>query len=597
MGVKQQLARRYRCSFGQTISQTLGRLLAAICGPSDRPESSYAIEMLEDRIQLSAYPIITEFMAWKTTGTGTSEQDAGGWVEIYNPGATQLNLLGYYLTDNNDNPTKWQFPSTSVSPGSYLLVYTKDNTTSGLHTTFEIDHNSGYLGLIAPDGNTIVSEYNYPDQEKNVSYGVPITPGSSSLIAAGANLTYLVPTGDIGSGWNGSDPAFNDSSWATGTSGIGFDDTLANEVEPNGDIGSATMPGFSNYTGFLYQLGIKGTLTDTSDEDWYKIGAMQNGDVLTVSVSGSNSKRGAVTDPNVELWRYNGGSPILVKSDTDSGPGYDALIYRQTVTTTTADTYYVRMPKTATSGAYDVGVWLENVSTAPTTGSGYLSEVESNNTSATAQDASSGWRTVQYQSIVSGSISTSDVDYFAYNLANNDVVTVQVASTSMDTRVTLLDSTGTTIKALDDGTSVLGSTGDSAIYSFAVTSAGKYYIKVESSNGSTGTYQSQVYLSSTTPPTAPFANDISTNISGSMFGTNSSVYIRMPFAINDADAVDTLRLRIKYDDGFAAYVNGHLIVRATRPPRRCGIPPPPRRIRTARRWSTKTSRSRSPPIC
>ena len=51
---------------------------------------------------------------------------------------------------------------------------------------------------------------------------------------------------------------------------------------------------------------------------------------------------------------------------------------------------------------------------------------------------------------------------------------------------------------------------------------------------------------------------------GNMYGQNGSVYIRIPFT-HDDDAVTTLRLRMKYDDGFAAYLNGTLIATANAP--------------------------------
>ena len=41
-----------------------------------------------------------------------------------------------------------------------------------------------------------------------------------------------------------------------------------------------------------------------------------------------------------------------------------------------------------------------------------------------------------------------------------------------------------------------------------------------------------------------------------MFNINSSAYMRIPFNIGDPAQSDTLLLRMKYDDGFVAYING-----------------------------------------
>ena len=46
---------------------------------------------------------------------------------------------------------------------------------------------------------------------------------------------------------------------------------------------------------------------------------------------------------------------------------------------------------------------------------------------------------------------------------------------------------------------------------------------------------------------------------------NPSVYLRMPFEVTDRAAVQELRLRMKYDDGFVVYLNGEKIAEANAP--------------------------------
>ncbi|MBE0534618.1 MAG: lamin tail domain-containing protein [Phycisphaerae bacterium] len=45
-----------------------------------------------------------------------------------------------------------------------------------------------------------------------------------------------------------------------------------------------------------------------------------------------------------------------------------------------------------------------------------------------------------------------------------------------------------------------------------------------------------------------------------MYGRNASVYIRVPFEVDDLSHLHSLTLRMKYDDGFIAYINGGLPV-------------------------------------
>jgi hypothetical protein len=50
-----------------------------------------------------------------------------------------------------------------------------------------------------------------------------------------------------------------------------------------------------------------------------------------------------------------------------------------------------------------------------------------------------------------------------------------------------------------------------------------------------------------------------------MASNNASLYVRLPFTLTNADSITTLRLRMKYDDGFIAYVNGQAVASANAP--------------------------------
>jgi len=51
-----------------------------------------------------------------------------------------------------------------------------------------------------------------------------------------------------------------------------------------------------------------------------------------------------------------------------------------------------------------------------------------------------------------------------------------------------------------------------------------------------------------------------------MRNTNETVYIRVPFVVEDPSAIKDLTLRMRYDDGFIAYINGQEIARDNAPP-------------------------------
>lgn len=70
-------------------------------------------------------------------------------------------------------------------------------------------------------------------------------------------------------------------------------------------------------------------------------------------------------------------------------------------------------------------------------------------------------------------------------------------------------------------------------------------------------------------PPKPFvpgiADCFSTDLETAMRGVNPSVLVRIPFDVSDPAAIQTLQLKMKYNDGFAAYLNGTEIIKRNVP--------------------------------
>lgn len=58
---------------------------------------------------------------------------------------------------------------------------------------------------------------------------------------------------------------------------------------------------------------------------------------------------------------------------------------------------------------------------------------------------------------------------------------------------------------------------------------------------------------------------IGMDVEAEMFGENQSVYIRIPFTVDDPTKVNSLLLRMFYDDGFVAYINGKEVASSNAP--------------------------------
>lgn len=159
----------------------------------------------------NAEPIISEFMAENGSmmlgGDGTFED----WIEIHNPSTQAVDLKGYFLTDDNQQLTKWRIPNLKIAAGGFAVVSAAgadDRSASrganaewflqGIQrlrfpgpgqnrgqrmlgggfrrhqTNFKLSLKGEYLALVRPDGTTVVHDFRpeFPKQVANVSYGL-----------------------------------------------------------------------------------------------------------------------------------------------------------------------------------------------------------------------------------------------------------------------------------------------------------------------------------------------------------------------------------------------------------------------------------------
>ena len=126
----------------------------------------------------AANVFLSEFLARNTASMEDEDGDSSDWIEIYNDGEHPVNLFGWHLTDDDDDPTKWTFPEFVLLPGEYAVVFAsgKDRRVPKevLHTNFKLAGKGEYLGLVMMDGATRAWEFSpsYPAQTTDVSYGL-----------------------------------------------------------------------------------------------------------------------------------------------------------------------------------------------------------------------------------------------------------------------------------------------------------------------------------------------------------------------------------------------------------------------------------------
>jgi hypothetical protein len=93
------------------------------------------------------------------------------WIELYNLSSSVKDISGYFLSDNKDHFSKWEFPSGTSIPGNgYLIIWADDDSTQvGLHANFKLSSLGEEVVLSTPDG-TLIDKVIYPGQTLELSF-------------------------------------------------------------------------------------------------------------------------------------------------------------------------------------------------------------------------------------------------------------------------------------------------------------------------------------------------------------------------------------------------------------------------------------------
>ncbi len=96
--------------------------------------------------------VINEFLASnKTSNIDPDYSEFSDWIEIHNSMDIEINLGGYFLSDNNDNPIKWQFPDGVFVPENGYVIIWADGKNEGIHTNFKLNKGGEVILLFNPD--------------------------------------------------------------------------------------------------------------------------------------------------------------------------------------------------------------------------------------------------------------------------------------------------------------------------------------------------------------------------------------------------------------------------------------------------------------
>jgi hypothetical protein len=115
--------------------------------------------------------VLNELLPVNTTIVTDQDGEYDDWIELYNLSGTVKDISGYFLSDNKDHFSKWEFPSGTSIPGNgYLIVWADDDSAQvGLHANFKLSSLGEEVVLSTPDG-TLIDKVIYPGQTLELSF-------------------------------------------------------------------------------------------------------------------------------------------------------------------------------------------------------------------------------------------------------------------------------------------------------------------------------------------------------------------------------------------------------------------------------------------
>ncbi|HUH74872.1 MAG TPA: CotH kinase family protein [Chitinophagales bacterium] len=146
--------------------------------------------------KLSAQIFINEVVSSNESTISDEDGDFKDWIELYNSSAQEINLTGMYLSDDENNLTKWRFSQGFIPAKGYILIWASGKDKIGLdgqiHTNFSINADGEEL-ILSNEEFSVIDSMGVPSLEKDNSYArIPdgtsnwkvtnnTTPGESNI--------------------------------------------------------------------------------------------------------------------------------------------------------------------------------------------------------------------------------------------------------------------------------------------------------------------------------------------------------------------------------------------------------------------------------
>jgi len=159
--------------------------------------------------------IINEYSCSNISGPTDAYGENEDWIELYNMGATAVDLTGYYLSDKSTNLDKWEIPSGSIPANGYKMVFCSGRDLvngAQYHPNFKLTQTDNeWVILTRPNGIVsdsiqiahITKNNHSVGRETNASptWKLFMTPTPNAANAGGINFYTATPVFSVAPGF------------------------------------------------------------------------------------------------------------------------------------------------------------------------------------------------------------------------------------------------------------------------------------------------------------------------------------------------------------------------------------------------------------
>jgi hypothetical protein len=253
---------------------------------------------------------INELVAENTGSVLAGDGKPADWLELYNPGDTDISLAGYFLSDDWRIPDLFELgDDVVIAAGGYLVFWVDGDTPAGPdHLNFELSNDGEAVGLFSPQQESVdwvlfpslgddVAHARVPDGSETWLQVASGTPGSENVnllretvevVAKGSEWAYHDLGQDLGVAWRA--PAYNDAAWKRGPGPLGYGDSQVTQISYGSDSGNKNRTAYFRSSFILDE-----------DPSWVSSADMgvQRDDGAIVYLNGVEVLRTAMSDGDV----------------------------------------------------------------------------------------------------------------------------------------------------------------------------------------------------------------------------------------------------------------------------------------------------------